>query len=197
MYVRDFVLLSLTFLLCLFTSRGEAELWREDVTGRMNIGVTASGFDQIRLDCGSNNFQVVVETLADFRGVIYTRGSFYSRKAPCFLDANGGRRFRLKIPYDQCNVEDDGEKFQVTLILQHDKELIMPGDGAFALQCDLSAKDSKSFKVSAVSSISLADPDPSGKDVPTHLKSTVSAPNVVIFKPSDIRPRKSPQRIEL
>lgn len=92
----------------------------------MNIGITASGFDQIRLDCGRNDFQVVVETQSDFQGVIYTRGitvrlcyadshlykylfftgSFYSRKAPCFLDATGGRRFRIKIPYDQCNVED-------------------------------------------------------------------------------------------
>jgi hypothetical protein len=51
------------------------------VTGRMNIGVTASGFDQIRLDCGSNNFQVVVETLADFRGVIYTRGTKQEQKS--------------------------------------------------------------------------------------------------------------------
>ncbi len=48
-----------------------------------------------------------------------------------------------------------------------------------------------------MSSISLADPDPAGKDVPTHLKSTVSAPNVVVFKPSDIRPRKTPNRVEL
>lgn len=107
---------------CSFT-----ELWRGDVTNRMNIGITASGFDQIRLDCGRNDFQVVVETESDFKGVIYTRGilryqldsslkqfkmfphllgSFYSRKDPCFLDATGGRRFKLKIPYDQCNVED-------------------------------------------------------------------------------------------
>ena len=40
----------------------------------MNIGVAASGFDQIRLDCGGNDFQVIVETQEDFRGVIYTRG---------------------------------------------------------------------------------------------------------------------------
>ncbi len=51
------------------------------MTGRMNIGVTASGFDQIRLDCGSNNFQVVVETQADFRGVIYTRGTKQEQKS--------------------------------------------------------------------------------------------------------------------
>lgn len=48
-----------------------------------------------------------------------------------------------------------------------------------------------------MSSISLADPDPAGKDVPTHLKSTVSAPNVVVFKPSDIRPRKALKKTEL
>jgi len=41
-----------------------------------------------------------------------------------------------------------------------------------------------------MSSISLADPDPSGKDVPTHLRSTVRAPKSVIFTPSDIRPKK-------
>lgn len=69
----------ISIILPLFPST--AELWREDVTGRMNIGVTASGFDQIRLDCGSNNFQVVVETLADFRGVIYTRGTKQEQKS--------------------------------------------------------------------------------------------------------------------
>lgn len=31
--------------------------------------------------------------------------------------------------------------------MQHDKELIMPGDGAFALQCDLTAKDSQTMKM--------------------------------------------------
>ena len=40
-------------------------------------------------------------------------GSFYSRKPPCFLEANGGRRFRLKIPYHECNVEDVGSNNQL------------------------------------------------------------------------------------
>ena len=49
-----------------------------------------------------------------------------------------------------------------------------------------------------MSSISLADPDPSGKDVPTHLKSTVSSPNSVIFKPSDIGgANKQHRKVEL
>lgn len=51
------------------------ELWRGDVTKRMNIGVSASGFDKIKLDCGRDDLEVVVETEADFRGVIYTRGT--------------------------------------------------------------------------------------------------------------------------
>lgn len=41
----------------------------------MNIGVSASGFEKIKLDCGRDDLEVVVETEADFRGVIYTRGN--------------------------------------------------------------------------------------------------------------------------
>lgn len=48
----------------------------------------------------------------------------------------------MKIEFQQ-----EGDKYHVTLILQHDKELIMPGDGAFTLQCDLTSKDSKSLKM--------------------------------------------------
>jgi hypothetical protein len=95
----------------------------------------------------------------------------------------------------------------------------MPGDGAFALECDMKSQDNRTLKLYvtrfsirfrhlvalimvfllkrvAMSSISLADPDPSGKDVPTHLKSTVSSPNSVIFKPSDIGANKQ-QKVEL
>ena len=51
------------------------ELWRGDVTNRMNIGVSASGFHQIRLDCSNNRIDVLVDTDDEFHGVIYTRGS--------------------------------------------------------------------------------------------------------------------------
>ena len=53
------------------------ELWRGDVTDRMNIGVSASGFHQIRLDCSNNKFDILVDTEDEFHGVVYTRG-YYS-----------------------------------------------------------------------------------------------------------------------
>ena len=40
------------------------------------------------------------------------------------------------MPLDDCKIEHDDGVYRATLIVQHDKELIMPGDGAFALQCD-------------------------------------------------------------
>ena len=41
--------------------------------------------------------------------------------------------------------EDD--TYRATLILQHDKELIMPGDGAFDLQCDNRRRDSNGLEL--------------------------------------------------
>jgi len=167
------------------------DLWREDLGRKINIGVSASGFDHIRLQCSDESMDVSIRTEEEFEGVIYIRGNFYSREDLCFLDANGGRQFHMEIPYDECKIQREDGIFRATLILQHDKELIMPGDGAFDLQCDNRYMDGNSIELISMSSISLADPDPSGKDVPTHLKSTVSQPNSVVFRPSDIRPKNS------
>jgi len=179
------VVLAVALALALAPARAE-ELWRDDLSSRINIGVKASGFDKVWLECHADLMDVTVQMAEDFKGVIYTRGTFYSRDPACFLDPSGGRRFRLKMPLDDCKIEHDDGVYRATLIVQHDKELIMPGDGAFALQCD-----SKSNAKKVMSSISLADPDPSGKDVPTHLRSTVTGVNSVIFTPSDIRPKKA------
>ena len=37
----------------------------------------------------------------------------------------------------------DNGIYTTTLIVQHDNELIMPGDGAFTLQCDFKSKDGR------------------------------------------------------
>ena len=52
------------------------ELWRGDVTDRMNIGIGVSGFHQIRLDCSNNRFDILVDTEDEFHGVVYTRGYY-------------------------------------------------------------------------------------------------------------------------
>lgn len=174
----------------------DGDLWREDLGRKINIGVSASGFDHIRLQCSDDSLDVSIRMQEDFRGVIYIRGNFYKRHDSCFLDAHGGRQFRMEIPHDQCNIEMENNTYKATLIVQHDKELIMPGDGAFDLLCDNNRKDNNGLEMVAMSSISLADPDPSGKDVPTHLKSTVSQAKSVVFRPSDIRPRNSNDKMK-
>lgn len=136
----------------------DLDLWREDLSKKMNIGVSDSGFRQISLKCGENNMDVTVDMEANFDGVIYTRGNFYKRDPNCFIDAQRGRTFRMSVPLDKCNVKSvsidtatfygqhnmetfvdgflkDGNKHSVVIILQHDNDLITPGDGAFTLEC--------------------------------------------------------------
>jgi len=80
---------------------------------------------------------VNIELDEDFSGVIYTRGSFASKDKDCFLKATEGRRFRMKIPFDKCGTKQDGDHFRTVLIVQYDDFLIMPGDAAFELECNL------------------------------------------------------------
>lgn len=50
------------------------------------------------------------ESINDFQGVIYTRGSFHRKQPPCYLDpddpstirSNNGRSFTLKFPLNKC-----------------------------------------------------------------------------------------------
>ena len=72
----------------------------------MNIGVSATGFDKVWLDCGEDEMDLTVQMSEDFHGVIYTRGTYYSRDRNCFLDAAGGRRFHMKLPLHQCKIEN-------------------------------------------------------------------------------------------
>ena len=58
------------------------------------------------------------------------------RSKSCFLDADGGREHKLRIPLDQCGVKEDKEGWNTqVVIIQHDDWLIFPGDTAFTLQC--------------------------------------------------------------
>ena len=88
-----------------YNSHTYADLWREDLGRKINIGVSASGFDHIRLQCSDESMDVSIRTEEEFEGVIYIRGNFYSREDLCFLDANGGRQFHMEIPYDECKIQ--------------------------------------------------------------------------------------------
>ena len=81
------------------------DLWREDLGRKMNIGVSASGFDEIKLECAEDALDVSIRMEKDFNGVIYVRGNFYARQEPCFLEAHGGRQFHMAIPFHDCKIQ--------------------------------------------------------------------------------------------
>jgi len=125
----------------------QQDLWREDLGRKMNIGVSASGFDEIKLECAEDALDVSIRMEKDFNGVIYVRGNFYARQEPCFLEAHGGRQFHMAIPFHDCKIQTDEDGFKTTLIIQHDSELIMPGDGAFELQCHTQRSDNTGIQL--------------------------------------------------
>lgn len=123
----------------------------------MSIGVPDGGYKSVKLKCGSNSMHVDLETEDDFSGVIYTRGSFHNRESPCFLDPGhkrGQRSFSINFPLDRCKTlkvihifdifykfynlyfQQKGDVFSNVLVVQNDKDLILPGDAAFNLECD-------------------------------------------------------------
>ncbi|KZC08845.1 hypothetical protein WN55_11348, partial [Dufourea novaeangliae] len=129
------------------------EIWQQDLSMDMQIEASTEGFDQVSLRCGAEKMIVDLKTSDNFSGVIYTQGSFYSRQSPCFFDPLHGGNYTMNIPFDQCKTETEDNKYRNILVVQHDDELITPGDAAFILECDFSK--SRDFTVSA----ELGEPD--------------------------------------
>nr|XP_012135713.1 PREDICTED: uncharacterized protein LOC105661884 [Megachile rotundata] len=159
----------------------------------MEIGASTEGYDRVSLHCGAERMVVNLKTSDNFSGVIYTQGSFYSRQAPCFLDPSHGGNFTIDIPFNQCKTENLDDKYKNTLVIQHDDELITPGDAAFVLECDFSkpkdvtvSAELQSDKREVKSSISLVDADP-GRDKTKRTACVKSDTNEVIFVPNSIQ----------
>ncbi|CAG0912983.1 unnamed protein product [Notodromas monacha] len=184
---------------------GEKQTWEKDLSSQMKIEVSTDGFDSIRVDCSKDSMEVTVLMEEDFDGVLYTRGNFYDQTDSCFLDASGGRKFELSLPFRKCAFKKENETYTATLVVQHDDFLIFPGDLAFELRCDMNPQEfvvsgklsgpeevPKETSTSMPSaSIGLANPDPAGASLPKHQKSTISSKDgVAIFTPGDVRPRK-------
>ncbi|CAL7942155.1 unnamed protein product [Xylocopa violacea] len=187
-------LIHVVFLLIFMLDEQWAEeIWEQDLSMDMQIGASTVGYDKIALSCEEKEMVVNLQMSGDFSGVIYTQGSFYSRQLPCFLDPVRGESFTLNIPFDQCGTENIGGKYKNILVLQHDDELITPGDAAFVLECDFSK--SRELTVStelndvdkneARSSISLVDADPS-RDEKKKFAFLTSNTSKVLFVPNSI-----------
>lgn len=79
--------------------------WKQDLTNEINIGVSDAGYSKVVLDCEDDHMAFVVTLEEEFEGVVYTRGSFHTRRGPCFLDAVGGKQFALKFGYKDCGTK--------------------------------------------------------------------------------------------
>nr|XP_033327256.1 uncharacterized protein LOC117220913 isoform X3 [Megalopta genalis] len=185
-----FILIILALMLQKYVAE---EIWQQDLSRDMQIGASTGGFDQVNLRCGVEKMVVNLKTAEDFSGVIYTQGSFYSRQPPCFLDPIRGGNYTINIPFDQCYTENENNKYKNILVMQHDDELITPGDAAFILECDFSKP--RDITVSAElrepeerkvrSSISLVDPDP-GRDASKKAAYVESNSDRVFYMPNSI-----------
>lgn len=165
--------------------------WKEDLTNEISIGVNDAGYSRAVLDCEDDHMAFVINMEEDFDGVIYTRGSFHSRRGPCFLDATKGKEFALKFSYKDCATKYDDilGAYVNTVVVQHDDDLIFPGDLAFALRCHDQVTVNASLPV-IKSKITLVDPDPGTKFIPKEEVAATSSSSVVILTPARLTPPK-------
>ncbi|XP_019700738.1 uncharacterized protein LOC105191416 isoform X2 [Harpegnathos saltator] len=173
------------------------EIWKQDLFENMRIGASTEGYDRVGLRCGADKMTVELQTTEDFSGVIYTQGSFHSREPSCFLDPVRGRSFTMNIPLNKCDTERNGEKYSNVVVVQHDDDLVTPGDAAFTLECDFSKPRDRtvtadlngSKRRSTRSSIALIDADP-GSDRSKRAAYVESYSDRVVFEP-DAASRKA------
>jgi len=114
-------------------------VWEQDLSNAFNIDASTEGLQKVQLKCGADSMQVELLTNEDFTGVMYTRGSFYKQKEPCFVKPEKGRGARslmMKFPLTQCQTLQDGDVFSNVVVVQHDPELVTTGDAAFQVECD-------------------------------------------------------------
>ncbi|KAK6637458.1 hypothetical protein RUM44_007875 [Polyplax serrata] len=165
-----------------------AELWEKDMSSEMKIPLSTTGFQSVDLRCDADHFTVNVTLDSVFEGVVYIRGTYNDKKPPCFkrhdqtlLREKDRITIGMRIPFNKCRtVMDVAEScYSNTLVVQHDPELIMPGDAAFNLDCSFEPEFKVTSNVSAEavfkSKISLVNADPSVKTNLKDGKFTVSS----------------------
>ncbi|XP_044752062.1 uncharacterized protein LOC123311978 isoform X2 [Coccinella septempunctata] len=183
------------FLLFLLKSYAD-DIFEADLAEDFKIGLAEKGYKSVKLKCGANHMILTIETDEDFTGVIYTRGNFYDKNFPCFVDAaksENKRNFTMKFNLRECNTKKRKDRYLNTLVLQHDHELIMPGDAAFSLECDFKkfreTTDTLVFVEKYVTSrIGLTNADPADKSKSLPMVDTGT--NTAILTPSFYKKHK-------
>ncbi|KAK2576660.1 hypothetical protein KPH14_005322 [Odynerus spinipes] len=182
----------LAFLLLSTTRKCLAdEIWEQDLSENMHIGASTRKYDRVTLRCDSDKMTLKIKMVENFSGVIYTRGSFYSKESSCFSDPKRGKRFTMNIPFDKCKTEKENNKYSNVVVIQHDDEFVTPGDAAFTLECDFfTPKNIEKMTVDFTrehtkvqrSAIGLIDADP-GRDKNQKLAYVESTDEEVVFVP--------------
>jgi hypothetical protein len=113
-------------------------VWEENLSNKFNIDASTEGLQKMQLRCGSDSMQIELLTKEDFTGVMYTRGSFYKQKEPCFVKPTrtGARSLKMNFSFNQCQTLKEGDVFSNVVVVQHDPELVTTGDAAFQIECD-------------------------------------------------------------
>lgn len=87
----------------------EEDIWEQDLTSDMKIGLSLTGYQSVDLKCGADAFFVNATLDHGFDGVLYTRGDFKTKDPDCFVrseegkKSDGGVLFRVKIPFEKCH----------------------------------------------------------------------------------------------
>ncbi|KAK9879599.1 hypothetical protein WA026_006665 [Henosepilachna vigintioctopunctata] len=186
----------LMFVFMRFFAKSQ-EIFGTDLADDFNIELSENGYKSVKLKCNANHMNVDIEMNKIFNGLIYTRGSFYDKKFPCFLDSINSENktiFSLRFSLRECNTKKDKDKYLNTLVLQHDRELIMPGDAAFTLECDFRKFRETTDTLIIVekyvtSSIGLTNADPA-KELSDALPLIRSDSNTVYLTPDNYKKKK-------
>ncbi|XP_071519479.1 uncharacterized protein [Panulirus ornatus] len=180
-----------TVLVGVLIAAASAADWKQDLSNELHIGVRDGGYSRAVLDCEGDHMAFVISLEEEFEGVVYTRGSFHSRRGPCFLDATSGKEFALKFSYKDCSTRyDQGLGAYVnTVVVQHDDDLIFPGDLAFDLRCHDSVTVNATMP-GIKSKITLVDPDPGSKSTSKDEVAATSSSSVVTLTPARVTPPK-------
>ncbi|XP_049278550.1 uncharacterized protein LOC125761451 [Anopheles funestus] len=182
-------------------NKPEESLFEQDLGDQFKIDASTQGLQKVNLRCGADSMRIELKTEEDFQGVMYTRGSYYKQTKPCFVKPErAGRTLEMKFNLDQCQTVNNGEVYSNIVVVQHDPDIVTPGDAAFAVECDfrkprgvtvsseIQARDSEDATPTPSSRITLTSPDPSANtQTPNEHNSVHSTSGTVTFVPSRFR----------
>ncbi|KAL9698593.1 hypothetical protein quinque_002034 [Culex quinquefasciatus] len=135
--MNKLVIYGVLMAVMLLEARTEESLFEQDLGDQFKIDASTRGLQKVNLRCGADSMRVELKTEEDFDGVMYTRGSFYKQSEPCFVKPKrAGKTLEMKFNLDQCQTINNGEIYSNIVVVQHDPDLVTPGDAAFAVECD-------------------------------------------------------------